>query len=101
MAATWKRTWPWFYVFNGVKRIFGVEERLGRHFQQLAGSRRCPRQAAPRAILWCGSILNSLPVVLLGGATGTHSATLKPSTLLKNRLLAPLLYLHAILPAAS
>ena len=59
-----------------------------------------PRRVA--GLLWCGSILNSLPVVLLGGATGTHSATLKPSTLLNAPyILAPLLYLHAILPAAS
>ena len=53
-------------------------------------------------LVWSGSILNSMPVVLLGGATGAHSATLKPSTLLNAPyVLAPILYLYAILPSAT
>lgn len=53
-------------------------------------------------LLWSGSILNSMPVVLLGGATGMHSDTLKPSTLLNAPyVLAPILYLNAILPSAQ
>lgn len=51
-------------------------------------------------LFWSGSILNSMPVVLLGGATGMHSDTLKPSTLLNAPyVLAPILYLSAILPS--
>ncbi|KAL1522742.1 hypothetical protein AB1Y20_017715 [Prymnesium parvum] len=39
-----------------------------------------PRDGA--ALFWCGSILNSMPVLLLGAATGRYSGEIKPSTAL-------------------
>ena len=100
-----------FYVFQGEEYFkssfgFGVLGWDGTfHYMlqlYLAHATLLDRPRRVAGLLWCGSILNSLPVVLLGGATGTHSATLKPSTLLNAPyILAPLLYLHAILPAAS
>ena len=33
-------------------------------------------------LVWAGSIINSMPVLLLGGASGVYSADIKPSTAL-------------------
>ena len=48
-------------------------------------------------LFWCGSILNSMPVLLLGGATGSYSNAIKPSTALNAPyVLAPLAYLRSL-----
>ena len=55
-----------------------------------------PRRLA--GLAWSGSIINSLPVLLLGGATGVYSADIKPSTALNAPyVLVPILYLRHIL----
>ena len=49
-------------------------------------------------LAWAGSIINSMPVLLLGGATGHYSADIKPSTGLNAPyVLVPIAYLVTIL----
>ncbi len=54
-----------------------------------------PRRLA--GLLWCGSIINSMPVLLMGAATGSFSSTIKPSTALNAPyVLAPLAFLRLV-----
>ena len=53
-------------------------------------------------LAWCGSIINSLPVLLLGGASGVYSGVIKPSTALNvPYVFVPLAYLHHLLSTAA
>jgi hypothetical protein len=50
------------------------------------------------SLLWCGSIINSMPVLLLGGATGLYSAEIKLSSALNAPyVLCPIFYLLSLL----
>jgi hypothetical protein len=48
----------------------------------LAHSTLLERPKASATLFWAGSIINSMPVLLLGAATGSYSAEIKPSTAL-------------------
>lgn len=49
-------------------------------------------------LVWAGSIINSMPVLLLGGASGVFSSHIKPSTALNAPyVLVPIAYLASIL----
>lgn len=51
-------------------------------------------------LFWCGSIINSMPVLLLGAATGRFGADIKPSTALNAPyVLVPIAYLCRTLPS--
>lgn len=53
-------------------------------------------------LVWAGSIINSMPVLLLGGASGVYSADIKPSTALNAPyVLVPIAYLISILTPKS
>jgi len=55
-----------------------------------------PRRVA--GLLWAGSIINSMPVLLLGAATGAFSSTIKPSTALNAPYVAvPIIYVANLL----
>ena len=55
-----------------------------------------PRRAV--GLAWAGSIINSMPVLLLGGATGIFSSHIKPATALNAPyVLVPIAYLAALI----
>ena len=68
----------------------------------LAHSTLLGRPCRLAGLVWAGSIINSMPVLLLGGATGVYSADIKPSTALNAPyVLVPIAYLSALLAAPS